>query len=194
MTNAIPYVFLIMIVAVVAFVLFMKFPSLRNYRRKRTIVVYSALLLVFALLVFQAYDVGCLAFVGYHVESEPKFYPKSVKQLNLTSSSQGIRSCSFYLVLRSVNASFPTQAQLNYIQINETAVKVPFTLSGLFSPTVVTKYLVFEIDKDVTGFSFSILPDSWRGCVFVTGQPSVSYVWNGTENCFMLHESGIWVA
>jgi hypothetical protein len=193
MFYAIPYVFLIIIVAIVALALFVKFPSLRNYRRKRSIVVYSALLLVFAVLVFQAYDVGCITLVGYRVESETKIHPEAAGQIGLTCSSQGIRSCSFYLILRSVNASFPTQTQLNYIQINETAVKVPFTLSGVFSPTEVTRHLPFEVDENVTGFSFSILPDSWRGCTFVTGQPSVSYVWNITENCFMLRESGIWV-
>jgi hypothetical protein len=193
MFYAIPYVFLIIIVAIIALALFVKFPSLRNYRIKRSIVVYSALLLVFAVLVFQAYDVGCVALVGYRVESETMLYPESVKQLGLTCSSQGIRSCSFYLILSSVNASFPTQTQLDYIQFNETTVKVPFTLSGLFSPSEVTRYLPFEIDDNVTGFSFSILPDSWRGCTFVTGQPAVSYVWNITENCFMLRESGIWV-
>ena len=193
MFYAIPYVFLIIIVAIVAAALFAKFPSLRNYRRKRSIAVYSALLLVFAVLVFQAYDVGCITFVGYRVESETKIHTEASKQIGLTCSSQGIRPCSFYLVLRSVNASFPTQAHPDYIQINETAVKVPFTLSGMFSPTEATRYVPFEIDENVTDFSFSILPDSWRGCTFVTGQPSVSYVWNITENCFMLHESGMWV-
>jgi hypothetical protein len=104
------------------------------------------------------------------------------------------KSCSFYLVLKSVNASFPAQTELNYVHVNDTAVKVSFTISGL-SPTEVTQYLVFEVDKDVTGFSFSILPDSWSsGCLFVSGQPSLSYVWNGTENCFVAHESGIWIA
>jgi hypothetical protein len=192
---AIPYVILIIILAIFALALFVKFPSLRNYHRKRSVIAYSALLLVFALLLFQAYDVGCVAIVGYRVESDVKFEPETAKHIGLICSSRGVRSCSFYLILKSVNASFPTLTELNYLHINDTAVKVPFTISGLFSPTEVTKYLFFEIDKNVTGFSFSILPDSWSSsCLFVSGQPSVSYVWNGTENCFVLHESGIWVA
>jgi hypothetical protein len=191
---AIPYIILIIILAFFALASFMKFPSLRNYRRKRNIVVYPALLLVFALLAFQAYDVSSVALVGYRVESHFSFDLEATKHVGLTCSSQG-RSCSFYLILKSDNASFPTLTEQNYLHINDTAVKVPFTISGLFSPTEVTKYVFFEIDENVTGFSFSILPESWSSrALFVSGQPSVSYVWNGTENCFMLHESGIWVA
>ena len=192
---AIPYVILIIILTIFALASFMKFPSLRNYRRKRSIIAYSALLLIFALLVFQAYNVGCVAFVGYRIETDVRFDPEAAKPIGLTCSSQCGRSCSFYLILKSVNASFPTLTELNYLHISDTSVKVPFTISGLLSPTEVTKYVFFEIDEDVTGFSFSILPESWSSKVlFVSGQPIVSYVWNETENCFMLHESGIWVA
>lgn len=191
---AIPYTILIIILVIVALALFTKFPSLRNYRRKRSIVVYSALLLVFALLTFQAYDVGCAAFVDYRIESDDKFQLESATQLGLTCSSHGDRSCSFQLVVKSINASFPVQTELNYVHIDDTTVKVPFTLSGLFSPTEATKYLVFEIDKNVTGFSFSILHDSWSsGCIFLSGQTSASYIWNVTENCFMLYRSGWFV-
>ena len=192
---AIPYVILIIILAIFALASFMKFPSLRNYRRKRNIVVYPALLLIFALLVFQAYDVSSVALISYKIESHFSFDLEAAKNIGVTCSIQGAKSSSFYLVLKSVNASFTTLTELNYLHINDRAVKVPFTISGLFSPTEVTKYVFFEIDKNVTGFSFSILPDSWSSrCLFVSGQPSVSYVWNGTENCFTLHESGIWVA
>jgi hypothetical protein len=192
---AIPYVVLIIILAIFALASFKKFPSLRNYRRKRNIIAYSALLLVFALLAFQAYDAGSVAIVGYRVESHFRFDPEAAKNIGLTCSIRSVRSYSICLVLKSVNASFPTLTELNYLHINDTAVKVPFTNSGLFSPTEVTKYVFFEIDKDVTGFSFSILPESWSSrCLFVSGQPSVSYVWNETENCFILHESGTWVS
>jgi hypothetical protein len=192
---AIPYVILIIILAIFALASFMKFPSLRNYHRKRNVVVYSATLLIFALMVFQAYDASSVALVGYRVESHFRFDLEAAKNIGVTCSSRNAKSCNFYLVLKSVNASFPTLTELNYLHISDRAVKVPFTISGLFSPTEVTKYVFFEIDKNVTGFSFSILPDSWSSkCLFVSGQPSVSYVWNGTENCFMLHESGIWVA
>ena len=192
---AIPYVILIIILTIFALASFMKFPSLRNYRRKRNIVVYSALLLVFALLLFQTYDVSSVALISYKIEPHFSFDPDAAKHIGVTCSSRGGRSCSYYLILKSVNASFPTLTEQNYLHISDTAVKVPFTISGLFSPTEVTKYLFFEIDKNVTGFSFSILPDSWSSIyMFVSGQQSVSYIWNGTENCFMLNESGIWVA
>ena len=192
---AIPYIILIIILAIFALALFMKFPSLRNYRKKRNIVVYPVLLLIFALLAFQAYDVSSVALVGYRVESHFNFDPEATKHIGVTCSIQGAKSCSFHLILKSFNASFPTLTEQNYVHISDTAVKVPFTISGLFSPTEVTKYVFFEIDENVTGFSFSILPESWSSmALFVSGQPSVSYVWNETENCFMLHESGMWVA
>jgi len=192
---AIPYIILIIIVSIVALALFARFPSLRNYRRRRSIIFYTVLFLALMSLIFQAYDVGSRAFVGYRVESDVRFYPETTNQLNLTCSSDGDRSCSFYMVIRSVNASFPAQTQPNYVQVNSTLIKVHFTLSeSWFSKSKATESLLFNIDKNVTGFSFAILPDSWsKGCLFVSGQAFVSYIWNGTENCYMLGESQLWV-
>jgi hypothetical protein len=101
------------------------------------------------------------------------------------------------LVVRSVNASFLAQTQPNYVQVNSTLIKVHFTLSeNWFSRrSKTTESVLFNIDENVTGFSFTITPDSWsKGCLFVSGQPFVSYVWNGTENCFVPYEGGFWVA
>ena len=127
-------------------------------------------------------------------ETNDRFYPETVNQLGLTSTSLGDRPCSFHLVIQCTNATLPAQSELNHIQINATSAKVHFTL-GLFSPSSVTQYLFFEIDENVTGFSFTILPDTGtRGCSFVSGQPFISYVWNGTENCFVPYQSGRWIA
>jgi hypothetical protein len=193
---AFPYVIMIMILAIVALTLFIKFPSLKNYRRRRSIIFYTVLFLAFMLLIFQAYDVGSRALVSYGVEFDVRFYPETTNQLNLTCSSDGGRYCSFYLVVRSVNASFPAQTQPNYVQVNSTVIRVHFTLSeNWFSRSKTTESVLFNIDKNVTGFSFTLRLDSWsKGCLFISGQPFVSYVWNGTENCFVPYEDGIWVA
>ena len=191
---AIPYGILIIIVAFVALALFWWFPSLRNYRRKRSLIFYTVLFLALILLIFQAYNAASRAFISYGVESDVRFYPETANQLNLTCSNRGSRSCSFYMVIRSVNASFPAQAQPNYVQVNSTSVKVHFTLSeSWFSPSEATDSLFLNIDKNVTGFSFTILPESWNGCLFVSGEAFMSYIWNGTENCYVPDESQVWL-
>jgi hypothetical protein len=195
---AIPYVILIVIVAVVALALFIKMPSLRNYRRKRSIVFYAVLFLALILLSFQAYNVSSRAFVSYHGEFDDKLLSETTNKFSIACNNRGDRSCSFDMVIRSVNASFPDQSQPNCVQIDSNTVKVHFTLSEnlfMYSPTEAAESLFFDIDENVTGFSFSILPDSQsNGCTFVAGQPYVSYIWNGTENCFVLHKSGGWMA
>jgi len=188
---AIPYIVLIGIVSIVALVLLVRFPSLRKPSRKRSITFYVVVGLVLMLLVFQADNVTRRALVSYQVESDVKFYPETAKQLNLTCRNQGDKSCSFYIVISSVNASFSVQTQPTYVQVNSTTVKVPFTLSErwLFMSDA-TEHLPFNIDENVTGFSFRILPEFGGGTdlVFIMGDASVNYIWNGTENCYMSGE------
>jgi len=146
------------------------------------------------LLVFQADNVTRRALLSYHVASGDRFYPETVNQLNLTSSNVGDKSCSFYMLIRSVNASFPAPTQSTYVHINNTLVKVLFTLSERwFSMNKATESIFFYIDENVPGFSFKISPESWNNGVFVSSENFVRYIWNEREKCYMLRESGMWV-
>jgi hypothetical protein len=186
----VPYIVLIVILSIIALVLVARFPSLRKPSRK-SITFYVAGALVLILLVFQANNVTRRALVSYKVESDVKFYPETGKHFNMTCRNQGDKFCSFTIAITSVNASFPVQSI--YVQVNSTSIRVPFQLSekGL-TASETTEPIIFDIDENVTGFSFTFFPVYAGGTdlVFVMGDTYRSYIWNGTENCYITDDGG----
>jgi hypothetical protein len=104
-------------------------------------------------------------------------------------SNRGNRACSFDIIVSSVNASLSSENPQSYSQINNTAVKVPFTLqeSGS-SVNGNSKPMFFTINENVTGFSFrlSLEAHAFNSIQVNNAVYTISSVWNATENCYEL--------
>jgi hypothetical protein len=188
-----PYIVALLGVIIAVAALLIVFPSLRKYRRKRNILVYSIALLVVALLVFQISEAPSLsrrAIVEYGFVGDPKYYNREGNQLVMACHNHGDKAASFYLVLSGFNASFQVKTQQDYIQTSNRTVKVPFSLQESGLPLSEDKKPVFfTIDENVEEFSFtfSYEAEDYNHLVFSSGSLSVKYVWNATENCFIEH-------
>ena len=187
---AFPYIVLLIVVLVIVTALLVKFSSLRKYRMKRNILIYFVMALVLALLIFQIDTIVRRANVFYSIEPRDgltKFYPDTKNQITVYCQSNGVRAADFYIVLKSTNASFQPDADQSYIQVNTTTVKVPFQLHG-FSPTEDSKPVSFRIDGNVTSFSFqaSLEAQSFNFIDVYSAVYGVTFVWNATEDCYLL--------
>ncbi len=112
-------------------VCFYRFPSLRSIRKPRNLLVYLVMLLLLGSVAYQVYD----AFLGVSVVTydantlsfaDNEFVAGQVFELEVFCENLGMRETSFYLTLTSTNASLTVGSQQNYIQVNNTAIKIPF--------------------------------------------------------------------
>jgi hypothetical protein len=188
--SPIPYILLFLIVLIIAIVLFVKFPSLRKYRKTRNILFYFLVAVALVLTLFQAYEAPRRTVYEYFIYGFPNYDPGRTNQFNLTCQNLESTPASFYMVINSVNASFPTHPQLTYIPVNSTAIKVLFTVSENTSPLAKdTEPIFFYIDENVTGFSFTTNPQTVTATLFSAGGIyGVDYVWNGLENYYELSQ------
>ena len=182
-----PYITLAVVCIIVSILLFLKVPSLRKIRQKRNLIVYAALVLILGLTVYQAYDISLgPKVISYNVaKSEKEFYAGQVNKLNISCESLCMRETSFYLVLKSVNSSLVVENQQNYIQLNSTAIKIPFTLSSLHE--IQSKVVFFTIDKNVANFEFYPNVERLKDFPIVTGSTSqVQCAWNSTTSSYIV--------
>jgi hypothetical protein len=192
--SPVPYILLSLLVLITAIVLFVMFPSLRKYRMKRNILIYLLVAVALVFSLFQAYEVsrGRTVYEYYITDdSFPNFYPGRTNQFNLTCKYIEYRPASFYMVIYSVNVSFPAQPQGTYILVNSTAIKVLFTVSENTSFMYKdTKPIFFNINENVTGFSLRAYPETVSEILFPAGNTyGMDYVWNGLENYYELSQS-----
>jgi len=151
-----------MVFLAVLSVCFFKVPSFRVYRKRRNLIIYAVSALILGLLAYQAYDsfLGP-AYVSYSLENgETRFYAGRVNTLSVSSSNMGMRTASFNLILKSVNASFTPNTQQNYVQVNSTIIKVPFSFPQGGRET---KPVQFTIDENVSAFAFYTSTDMGNG-------------------------------
>lgn len=195
-----PYLIALLVVLVAVGVLLFVFRSLRDHRRKRNILVYAVVLSIVILLVFQIDNVSRRALIDFGISSntsDGKAYRDQVNQVDLYSSNHGDRSADFFIILNGVNASFQLQNQQNYILLNSRSIKVAFSLSEpWFSKNAQSQSVFYTVDDNVTSFSFSthIEPKGLGGLSVMNGLTSVTYVWNGTQDCYvMMYGSGFTV-
>jgi hypothetical protein len=191
--SAFPYIVMLLGVIIAIAALLIVFPSLRKYRRKRNILIYLVAALVIVLLVFQIDNVSRRAVVSYAFAGDPKYYDREGNQLIIQCQNHGDRTASFYLVLSSVNATFQVKTQQDYIQTSSRTVKVPFLLQeSWLSMSANSKSVFFTIDENVTGFSFSMSLEAqgYGSLVVASGDTDERFVWNGTENCYILSGGG----
>ncbi len=159
MPSPAPYILLFILIMVVALACLLKFSSLRNYRRKRTLLVYGVVALLLSLTAYQAGYIGYEASMGapmmvtYDIEyHRTQLYAGQNSEFTITCENLGRRETSFYLVLNSENASLLANNQ-RYSQVNSTSIKIPFTLHTLHEKADATVY--FRIDENVTGSKFA---------------------------------------
>lgn len=148
----IPCIFLIAIFSIIILLCFIKFKSLRNYRKSRNWVIYASLILL-GLLFYQAYyaSIGPND-VGFSIQKpQTPINEGQENQFSVTCTSRGIKQVDFYMVLRSDNATLNIDAQLGYVQVNNTAIKIPFSFQG---DDIQTKPVYFTADANVSSISF----------------------------------------
>jgi hypothetical protein len=186
-SSPFPYIAFTLACIIVSIFLFLKVPSLRKIRKKRNLIVYAALVLILGLTVYQAYDISLgPKVISYNVaKSEKEFYAGQVNKLNISCESLCMRETSFYLVLKSVNSSLVVENQQNYVQLNSTVIKIPFTLS--FVHEIQSKVVFFTIDKNVVNFEFYPHIEQLKDFPIVTGSTNqVQCAWNNTTNSYIV--------
>ena len=190
------YIVALLAVIIAVAALLTIFPSMRKYRRKRNILVYFVVLLIITLLVFQineAQNLSKRAIITYGYAGDPKYYNREDNQLAIACDNYGDRAASFYIVCNGLNASLQAKTQQDYVQTSNRTVKVPFSLQERGLPLSEDRKLVFfTIDENATEFSFtfSLEAQDSSHLVVSSGDTSINYVWNVTENCFILSSGG----
>ena len=186
---AFPYAAALTIFALIVLTLLFKFPALRQYRKKRNLLIYGAIALVAVLLVFQAHEVAIgPTHISYMFDcGADEFSSGHANQFNVTCQNSGFRTANFHIVLQSVNASFTAQNPQDYLQVNSTTLKIPFSFQELTSATE-SKPVFFEIDQNATGFAFSACVEAQSGSslIVITCMPTLAGCWNSTSNCYMI--------
>ncbi len=187
---AYPYIITLIVFCIAILASLAIFPSARKYWRRRNIALYAAFALIIFLLFFQIDNVSRRAMITYGFSAgNNRAYVGAVNHVTLSGENHGGRAARFYLVFSSVNASFQTQNQQDYILANSKTVKVPFVLSESgFSTNAASKPVLFTVDENVSGFSFSatLEPTGLGGLSVTSGFSSATYTWNATENCYAM--------
>ena len=190
-TLAVPYIIGIITILIVSAYTLLVFRSLRQYRRKRNILLYVTVSLITILLAYQIGTIYERAFVEFGLDStySSKAYVDRVNSVFLYSRSLGKSIASdFYIIIHSENASFQVLSQQGYVWVNNRTVKVPFSLPESPQPTsAVKKEVYYTIDENVTVFSFSTsLEPNGINLSYISPHNTFAFVWNNTENSYDL--------
>lgn len=185
--SPILYIITLIVGFILLLVLLAKFPTLRNFRKKQTLIMYFAAASVFGLLIFLTYDtnLGPTVVTSTITPSDGSYKFGAVCQFIISVTNLEHRAANFYLVLTAVNASLLAQNQPDYIQVNSTALKIPFSIPGAFRYQE-SKPVYFTINENVTGFSiydrdhFSVLRVAWT--------TQMDCQWNNTDKSYSIFD------
>jgi hypothetical protein len=112
---------------------------------------------------------------------DKKFYAQQINTFSFSSRNVGMRTVSFTLILKSVNASFTPYTQQVYLHGNNTTIRIPFTFSQGGSDT---KLVQFEIDENVKTFEVYLYIE---GDVIVTSSIiKAQGLWNDATKSYAL--------
>jgi hypothetical protein len=112
---------------------------------------------------------------------DKKFYAQQINTFSFSSRNVGMRTVSFTLILKSVNASFTPYTQQVYPHSNNTTIRIPFTFSQGGSDT---KLVQFEIDENVKTFEVYLYIE---GNVIVTSSIiKAQGLWNDATKSYAL--------
>jgi hypothetical protein len=112
------------------------------------------MLLLLGVVAYQAYDASLgISIVTYNVNfADNEIVADQTFKLDIVCENLGIRETSFYLILTSTNASLTVGNQQDYIQINDTALKIPFNFVAASIHTKETKSVLVNIDETASNF------------------------------------------
>jgi len=181
----IPYVIHLFVALIIVTICFLKFKSLRKFRRKRNILLYVILALTLSAFAYKTYD----EFLGptivtFSLASEP-FFANRVNPIEVTVENLGMRQKSFFLVLKSINATLTANSP-DIIQLNNTSIKIPFNLHSVHEE--MTKTVHFQMDDNVTGCSFYPSIERTNHSPIVTGGTyRAESVWNSRTGRYTLN-------
>jgi hypothetical protein len=105
------------------------------------------------LVIYLAYDnsLGTTYVTFATKKPQTPIYAEYQNQFTLTAYSGGQRPVSFDVILRCRNVTFQVINQQDYIQLNETAIRIPFSFHGSNDET---RSIYFTVDANVSSFSF----------------------------------------
>lgn len=188
--NAYPYIILLAICMIVVIVAFWKYTPIRVYRRKRNLLVYVVSILIIGLIAYQAYDVSLGPnYVSFGIEkTESPIYAGQENQFGVTCYSNGAKEVHFYMVFRCVNATLQISGQQDYIHVNDTAIKIPFSFLGEGEQT---KPVYFTADANVSSLAFYPFIERQKdNPILVTaGLSEIQCTWDPTTNSFAMADS-----
>jgi hypothetical protein len=188
--NTLPYLMLLAIGLVVVIAVIWKRPSMRLYRRKRNILVYSVLALVFSLIALQAYEVSLGPnYISFGIEkTATPIYIGIENHFSVTCYSDGGKQASFYMIIKSANATLQTKGETGYIQVNDTAIKIPFSFQGSGQ---LTKPIYFTAYANVSSLEFyPVIERQDDSPIIVTSYLSeIQCMWDPTTNSFSMADS-----
>lgn len=177
----------LIVLSVIVVFCFFKFPSLRKYRKKSNLAIYALVALMLGFLAYESYDLHLgPAVVSYMADDEQQFYAGAVNQFIVSCKSSGLRPISFYLVVKSENASLLANDQQGYVQVNSTEIRIPFNLPSKNAED--SKPVQFTIDENATGFALhpNIEPQTGRFIDVISGFQAYG-VWNSISNSYTLN-------
>lgn len=93
------------------------------------------------------------ASIDYSLEKRSNYYTLDDNTITFRCNNAGEMDGHFYMVMTFINASFSTQTELPYTQVNNGLVKFHYLVhkSELYNKSV-----YFNIDEDVESFSLSL--------------------------------------
>jgi hypothetical protein len=117
------------------------------------LLVHAVLALTFSLIAYQAYNVTLGPnYISFGIEeTQSPIYAGQQNQFSVTCSSDGANEVDFYMVFRCANASLQVEGQQGYVQVNSTAIKIPFSFQGSGEQT---QPVYFTADANVSSLSF----------------------------------------
>ncbi len=146
------YIILFIVCLTAAVALFWKFPSLRGYRRKRNLLAYAVVALVLGLFFYQAYDASSGTTYVFFMTQKPDtpIYAEHQNSFTLTCYSSGNQAASLYAAIHCTNATLQTGDQQDYIQVDESTVKIPFNIQR---DSQESRPVYFTVYANVSSFS-----------------------------------------
>jgi hypothetical protein len=152
-SSAVPYVLLLFVCLLVFLVCIINFRSLRVYRRKRNLLVYAVFALVLTLIAYHANEVSLgPSYISYGIKkTQTPIYAMEKNQFGVTCYCDGGKEATFYMVMKCANATLQIDEQANYIKVNDTAVKIPFSFRGSGEQT---KPVYFMVNANVSSVEF----------------------------------------
>jgi|GEM_PF-2008482 hypothetical protein len=176
LADAAPYIALLGVSSLVLAVVFLKYPSIKAYRRKRNLLAYAAMITVLGLIAYQAYYISLGPnYVSFSIQkTQNPIYSGQQNQFSVTCNSDGAKTVDFYMVIVGANATLQANSLQGYIQPNDTEIKIPFSFHGSGTQT---KQVYFTADANVSSLTFY---PSFEG---INGSPMVVWVYLSEIQC-----------